>query len=505
MDKYSLSRTWFLFARPAHRTGARVFAVLRAAVIGLALPAFLRAMPIASPPALQLVGQTNPPVYGSDGTIRLDAAGQPVTSPRLIDLEFANPLVNPTETTKVRILLPANYATGHSRYPVLYLLHGAKTGHGLAKGEQYEWWTRWASTDTLFDFTANKDVVVVMPTGGALSFYSDWFNGGAFGAPSWETFHLAQLVAYIESNYRARTDRGGRVIAGVSMGGFGAMSYASRHPDLFAGVYAFSGAVNNLPFAVMPAGVPSLISERIWGPFATEEVRWRAHNPVDLAENLAPITIWFRTATGVPHESVGEKPPPNDTETPVELAMEARVLPLNEQFHQRLQQLGIPHTYLVEPIGGHTGYHFVESLLLAWPSIEADFARTVQDPAQFNYRTTEARFRIWNWDFAVEREAVEFLTLSDVSPKGLAIQGSGLVTVKTPPFYQPNQPCLVTVTNVSGEKMSAGRVTADPNGRLDFKIPLGESHRSQQYTPEQKAAEAQDPAYWRNARVLISP
>jgi len=58
--------------------------------------------------------------------------------------------------------------------------------------------------------------------------------------------------------------------------------------------------------------------------------------------------------------------------------------------------------YLVEPVGGHTGYHIVESLLLAWPSIKADFSRSVQDPVQFSYRTIEPRFSVWNWDFAVK-------------------------------------------------------------------------------------------------------
>jgi len=53
--------------------------------------------------------------------------------------------------------------------------------------------------------------------------------------------------------------------------------------------------------------------------------------------------------------------------------------------------------------------------------------------------------------------------------------------------------------------MSAEQVLADSNGRLDFTISLGESHQLRQYTPEQKAAEAQDLAYWRHARVLISP
>ena len=64
---------------------------------------------------------------------------------------------------------------------------------------------------------------------------TDWFNGGAGGPPRWETFHIDQLIPWVDRNLRTVANRGGRAIAGLSQGGFCSMSYAARHPDLSGG------------------------------------------------------------------------------------------------------------------------------------------------------------------------------------------------------------------------------------------------------------------------------
>ena len=66
------------------------------------------------------------------------------------------------------------------------------------------------------------------------------------------------------------------------MGGFGAMSYAARHPDLFGAAASFSGAVDtNNPLDIAITG------DEPFGPRATQEIRWRGHNPTDLAPQPA--------------------------------------------------------------------------------------------------------------------------------------------------------------------------------------------------------------------------
>lgn len=453
--------------------------------------------PADSAPSLVLVGETHPPIYDSTGAIRYDADGLPLTSARLVELEFANPLINLERTTKVRVLLPDGYP-GNARYPTLYLLHGAQP-QGNGEGGAHVWTQRILSPQTLFDYTAGKDIVIVMPDGGDLGFYSDWFNGGSFGAPMWETFHLAQLVPFIEEKYKVRTDRGGRVIAGVSMGGFGAMSYAARHPDLFASAYAFSGALDNTLLGPLNAAPIELIgTEAIWGPYSTQEVRWHGHNPVSLASNLAPLNLWFRTGRGLPGG-----PAPDDN-NPFSLALEAIIAPLNDEFAATLDRKGIPFFYDSYLQGAHVRYHFMESLLLAFPSIEADFVRLLSDPLIFNYSSIEPRIRIWDWNFTVTRDVVEFLYLTDVSAAGLALRGSGRVQVKSAPVFHANRYYRLVAINASpGVVISPELIRADSGGCLAFEVQLGESHRFQQFTAEQRLIEAADPGYWRSVHITI--
>ena len=65
----------------------------------------------------------------------------------------------------------------------------------------------------------------------------NWYNGGAGGQPMWETFHVEQLDP-VDRRQPAhdRRARRARAIAGLSQGGFGALSYAARHPDMFTSV-----------------------------------------------------------------------------------------------------------------------------------------------------------------------------------------------------------------------------------------------------------------------------
>jgi S-formylglutathione hydrolase FrmB len=126
----------------------------------------------------------------------------------------------------VRLLLPAHYETEKARlWPVLYLLHGCC--------DSYVSWTR--STD-IEQLTERSDILVVMPDGGKAGFYSDWQSG-----PRWETFHTTELPKLLTQHYRASPVA---AVAGVSMGGLGALDYAARHPGMFTVAASFSGIVH---------------------------------------------------------------------------------------------------------------------------------------------------------------------------------------------------------------------------------------------------------------------
>src|SRR5262245_51144740 len=168
--------------------------------------------------------------------LALTAAAPPVQAacdpPRCFDAVVPLPKRVRVPDSTVRILVPAGYEGGRTRYPVLYLLHGA--------GDTYATWTERTDVQEL---TAGLPLIVVMPDGGRdanAGFYSDWVDGSR----QWETFHTRVLPRWVDRHFRTLPQRRHRAVAGLSMGGFGAMSYAARHRALFRAAASFSGAVD---------------------------------------------------------------------------------------------------------------------------------------------------------------------------------------------------------------------------------------------------------------------
>src|SRR5438093_950927 len=220
-------------------------------------------------------------------------------TPRCFDVVVPVPagLIVPDST--VRILLPTDYATTRARYPVLYLLHGA--------GDTYRTWTE--NTD-IVDFSRKFDLIVVMPDGGHDSnagWYSDWKDGSR----DWESFHIDVLIPWIDSHFNTLGD-GHRAIAGLSMGGFGAMSYAARHQGLFQAAASFSGAVDTR-YLSPASGVGFTLfhdrygtpDQRVWGDQVANADTWAAHNPTDRAADLRCTPLWIATGDGAPGGPAG--------------------------------------------------------------------------------------------------------------------------------------------------------------------------------------------------------
>ncbi len=138
------------------------------------------------------------------------------------------------------IYLPGSYEEDSLRlYPVMYLMHGGGGAHTD--------WERWNHLSQVADSLANcgaiEDMVVVCPEGNQQNMM--YFNAAPQddGTPDWkyEDYFFQELVPFIENNYRVRTDKGGRAIAGFSMGGGAATVYGVHHPEMFAMVYDISG------------------------------------------------------------------------------------------------------------------------------------------------------------------------------------------------------------------------------------------------------------------------
>ncbi len=145
----------------------------------------------------------------------------------------------------VRILLPSGYASHpHRHYGVLYLLHG--TSGGAAD---------WTGSGGAEQTTAGRPLIVVVPDIGLKDDGGGWCTNWVRGAHErWETFHIDELVPWVDANLRTIRARGTRAIAGLSQGGFCSMSYAARHPELFGVALSYSGAVDTTYDAAARAG-----------------------------------------------------------------------------------------------------------------------------------------------------------------------------------------------------------------------------------------------------------
>ena len=287
--------------------------------------------------------------------------------PTCADVTLATaPDPNTPNSNTVRIFLPDGYDPndGTTRYPVLYLLHGA--------GDDF---TRWSDNTDVFSFTRGKDLIVVMPNGGKnanAGWYSDWFDKSRF----WETFHITELVPYVDAHYNTAADRRHRAIAGLSMGGFGAMHYAARHADLFGVAASFSGAVDMLygfPLTGVIFGelhdMFGTPNDNVWGNQITEEANWEANNPASLAGKLANTTLFLATGDGVPGAStlsplVGGPPSCEDPSNPAGYALEQGIFQMNVSFLVHLAAAGVsvPTSHIWFYPGG----------LHSWPYWQAD-------------------------------------------------------------------------------------------------------------------------------------
>jgi S-formylglutathione hydrolase FrmB len=422
--------------------------------------------------------------------------------PRTTEYTLGGATVGLNGVTKVRVLVPTGYATG-SNYPVVYLLHGFTGGEGT--------WSNMNAAnninDTLEANTRSADIVFVMPDGDN-DFYSNWYQNPDGLLHEWETYHIEQLIPWVEANFKVNKTRAGRAVSGVSMGGFGCMTYATRHPDLFAGVFSYSGAVDNIalaPASVLPdellenffdlGGLAAINPDNIWGPYGLQEVRWRGRNPVDLADNLRALTVWFRTGHGLPGPGVDD-----EQADPLEVFIGL----LNNRLNNKLNDLDIPHTYIQDPTAGHTGLHFMASFKQALPVMQQTFAANVPvRPNSFNYRSIEPTFNIFDWQFSATRSVIEFLYLFNVSGDGLTLKGSGTVAVTTAPIYTPGSSHWVLAPGQPGIDVWPNHPQADCQGRLHFNVSLGDSHTLQQYTPAQSVVEAASLDYWKEANVQI--
>jgi len=227
------------------------------------------------------------------------------------------------ENLRYRVYIPPCYLETQKRYPYVILLHGLQQ-------DELEWGELGIqeALDQGIRLGALSPMIVVMPDYGAIGAENDFPP-----SPSYETVVLDELLPAVERDFCTWNDRDHRAIGGISRGGFWAYSIALRHPDVFGIVGGHSATFDqgNAP--------PDF-------------------NPLELALNapfLANANLRMYLDNGA-QDVAG---------TNLEL------------FSSRLSSRGIPHTYIISPVGGHDAGYWAAHLQDYLTFYARDWSRSV--------------------------------------------------------------------------------------------------------------------------------
>lgn len=252
------------------------------------------------------------------------------------------PSASMNRTLRAAVILPEQYNPGKKRknreasapsFPVLYLLHGGS-------GSFRDWLTKLTDKTLLQRLSDQYNLIIVTPDGDPTSYY---FDSPLVKTSQFETFISKELIDKIDNSYRTIRDRKGRVIAGLSMGGHGAMFISSRHPDLYSAAGSMSGVMNiNTTTWKVPADFAKSRSEnfaKLLGPPKEGDNPYPGYTMVTLADQLKK----------------------NNLPLIFDIGVDDFLIVGNRDLHRQLMENKTPHDYTERP-GAHTWEYWENAL-----------------------------------------------------------------------------------------------------------------------------------------------
>lgn len=196
----------------------------------------------------------------------IQTGATPAKNARVQTVQFESKLVG--KTLPYNVLLPVDYdkpAAKTKLYPVVYLLHGV-TGH----------YTNWLEKTRLADYAAAYDFIIVTPEGN-----DGWYTDSAtVPSEKYESYILQELIPDVQKRFRASSERQGRAVAGLSMGGYGAIKFGLKHPEKFAFAASLSGAFSAASWTEQEIKEPGAIRDSVMQTFGPPNSETRAANDV---------------------------------------------------------------------------------------------------------------------------------------------------------------------------------------------------------------------------------
>ncbi len=254
-----------------------------------------------------------------------------VTAPQARLLEsmvFNSSLLN--QAVKYSIYFPPDYYVSNRRYPVVYLLHGY--------GDNETGWVQYGEADRIIDEKIHTGelppMIVVMPDGGKSFYINDYQSKIRY-----EDMFVQEFVQHIDATYRTRPQPQYRGIAGLSMGGFGALVLAMHHPERFGSCAALSASArtDEMFMAIPDERYNEVFASAFSGPATGQDrltMTWKRNSPIILARSAPEGDLtrvrWY-----------------------IDCGDDDALSPGNATLHIALTERKIPHEYRVRN-GGHT-------------------------------------------------------------------------------------------------------------------------------------------------------
>lgn len=179
---------------------------------------------------------------------------------------------------KFHVYLPdAEKSSSQQKYAVIYCLHGSG-------GDESDWDRAFPLLDTLIRTGKIPPVIAIAPGSGT----SWWVDG----QQPFESAFFKDLVPFVEKKYPIKIEKSARIVAGFSMGGYGALRYALTHPEFFGGAILLSPALYN---EQPPLESSARTSASFGNPFSPK--RWEKKNYQEILPKyfaaLSPVCFFI--------------------------------------------------------------------------------------------------------------------------------------------------------------------------------------------------------------------
>ncbi len=219
------------------------------------------------------------------------------------------------------VILPSNYTVSGAAFPVVYLLHGYSGNFAGWLGDAPQ----------IQNHADTYNFIIVCPDGG----YDSWYlDSPVDSTVRYETHIIQEVVPFVDYFFNTKKEKTGRAIAGLSMGGHGAMLLSARNPEIFGAVGSICGGLDLRPFKKNDWDLKSILG-----------------NPSDFWDNWERFSVVnqakiFKTA-GI--------------ELILDCGLDDFFLPVNREMHRLLLEEDVPHEYTERP-GEHNSDFWKNSI-----------------------------------------------------------------------------------------------------------------------------------------------